>query len=236
LTLLGISCKNNQVNRESQSLDVMNMKKLVTTAAFLVAMATVAAPSALALTTAEIKAAKKDVVSVPAPEMPAKAANMVGKADKKDRTAMAVAVVEAVIFKNRSLASHVVSAVIKIAPETATAVTMAASRVDAAQVAAIVRAATTAAPEQSSAIRQVASAEVGPRLAASESSSAPTAETRTPRTRTLAAEPPPTGTVDSSTTPINPVSGGNGSGSFDGAVVNPAPPAEEIPYTEPRDI
>lgn len=210
----------------------MKMKKLVTTAALLVAMATVAAPSALALTTAEVKAAKKAVVSVPVPEMAAKAADMVAKADKKDRTRMAVAVVEAVIFKNRTLASHVISAVIKAAPETATEVTKAAARLDAAQVAAIVRAATTAAPEQSTAIRQVASATVGTTMAIAQSSSAPA---RT-RTRTQAAEPTPIGTVDSSNTPMNPTTGGNGSGSFEGAVVNPAPEAQEIPYDEPRDI
>ena len=210
---------NNQVNRESQSLEVMKMKKLVTTAALLVAMATVAAPSAQALTLAEKKAAKKAVLSVPAPEMPAKAADLVGKADKKDRTAMAVAVVEAVIFKNRVIAPLVVSAVIKAAPEPASEVTLAATRIDGAQTAAILRAATAAAPEQSTTIRQtVADA------------------TRVRGVRTQAAEPGPTGEVNTFSTPINNQTGGNGTGSFEGAAVNPAPEADEIPYDQPRDI
>lgn len=212
----------------------MKMKKLVKIAALLVAMATVAAPSALALTTAEVKAAKKAVVSVPLPEMAAKAADMVAKADKKDRTRMAVAVVEAVIFKNRTLASHVVSAVIKVSPESATEVTKAAARLDAAQIAAIVRAATTAAPEQSSAIRQMASATVSTTAPVAQSSSAPS---RATRSRTQAAEPAPIGTVDEFGTPINSETGGNGDGSFEGAVVNPVTPDPmPVPYQEPRDI
>lgn len=57
------------------------------------------------------------------------------------------------------------------------------------------------------------------------------------RTRSLAAEPAPTGAVDSYNTPINRISGGNGSGSFEGAIVNPntSEPCS-CPYTEPRDI
>ena len=210
---------NNQVNRESQSFEAMNMKKLVTTAALLVAMATVAAPSAQALTLAEKKAAKKAVLSVPAPEMPAKAAELVGSADKKDRTAMAVAVVEAVIFKNRAIAPLVVSAVIKAAPEAASEVTLAATRIDGAQAAAIVKAATAAAPEQSTAIRQ-----------------AVTEATRVRAVRTQAVEPDPTGDVNTFSTPINSQTGGNGAGSFEGAAVNPASEATEIDYTDPRDF
>ena len=65
----------------------MNMMKLVTTAALLVAL-TLAAPSAFAITKAQEKAIKKAVTSVPVAEMPAKAAQLVNEAAKEDREAV----------------------------------------------------------------------------------------------------------------------------------------------------
>src|ERR1044072_4365390 len=110
----------------------MNMKKLVTTAAFIVALA-MAMPSAFAITAAQAKAVKKAVTSVPVAEMPAKAAQLVTDASKEDREAVAVTAVRAGIYKSRSSARLLVSAVVKAAPEVAGAVTLAASEMEAGQ-------------------------------------------------------------------------------------------------------
>src|SRR5687767_15543162 len=99
----------------------MNMKKLVSNAAFIVAL-TMAAPSAFALTAAQAKAVKKAVTSVPVAEMPATAAELVKNSSNEDREAVAVTAVRAGIFKSRSSARLMVAAVSKAAPEVASAV------------------------------------------------------------------------------------------------------------------
>jgi hypothetical protein len=222
LTQFGKSCINSQVNRESQSLENMKMKKLVTTAALLVAIATAAAPSALALTVAEAKAAKKAVTSVPAPEMPAKAAELVVKADKADRKHMAVTVVQAAISKNRSVAPAVVSAVIKAAPDTAKEVTWAAAQFDAVNTPAIVNVASTTAPQQAREVRQVL------QPTTSRVTAVPANDLPSTRPRVSAAEPAPTGTVSYSNTQIDGTP-------FEGPI-NPAPQPVEVDYTQPREF
>src|SRR3954468_24377151 len=90
---------------------IINMKKLVTTASFIVALA-LTAQSASAITDAQNKAIKKAIVSVSVPEMPAKAAELVQQASKQDRESVAVQAVRSAIYRSRSSASLVVSAVV----------------------------------------------------------------------------------------------------------------------------
>ena len=109
--------------------------------------AAVAAPSALAVTEAQLKAVKKSLNSVPVPELPAKAAELVTQAAKEDREAVAVTAVRAAIRKSRSSAPLVVSAVSKAAPEVAAPVSRAAAEMEAAQADTIAFAAVGAAPQ-----------------------------------------------------------------------------------------
>ncbi|MGV3775045.1 MAG: hypothetical protein ACO1QB_19265 [Verrucomicrobiales bacterium] len=124
------------------------MKKMIRTAALLVALSTFAVNSAHALTTSQAKQIKQSVLTVPVPEMPAKAASLVISANKKDREAVAVTVVRAVAFKHRAAAPLVISAVSKAAPDVAPAIAAAATEVVRDQAVAIHSAATTAAPQQ----------------------------------------------------------------------------------------
>ena len=123
----------------------MNIKQLVTTAAFLVAIS-LAAPSAYALSAADAKAVKKAVTSVPLPEMPAKAAELVKNASKADREAVAVTATRAAIYKSRSSAPQIVASISKVAPDLAPAVSMAAAEMEGNQAGLIARAASIAAP------------------------------------------------------------------------------------------
>jgi hypothetical protein len=108
--------------------------------------AAVVAPSTLAVTDAQIKAVKKSLNSVPVPELPAKAAELVTQAAKEDREAVAVTAVRAAIRKSRSSAPLVVAAVSKAAPEVAAPVSRAAAEMEAAQADTIASAAIGAAP------------------------------------------------------------------------------------------
>jgi hypothetical protein len=207
----------------------MNMKKLVTMAALLVAL-TLAAPSAFAITSAQAKAVKKAVTSVPVAEMPAKAAQLVTEASKEDREAVAVTAVRAGIYKSRASARLLVSAVVKAAPEVAGPVTLAASEMEAGQAGYIASAAISSAPSAKTQI--VSSANRGVTLAAGGgSASATPVRAFIPRG---AAAAPATATVTQSNTPINPSTGGNGSGSFAGATATPAGNPAIVDYTGPR--
>jgi hypothetical protein len=135
---------------KSQSF-AMKKNQLVSIAALFVAMS-VAAPSAFALTAAQTSAIKKAVTGVAVPEMPAMAAELVVKASKEDREAVAVTAVRAAIYKNRSAAASVVAAVAKVAPDLASAITLAATQMERDQVSAIASAAITAAPGARTAI------------------------------------------------------------------------------------
>jgi hypothetical protein len=141
----GIRITRNQLNKYT-------MKKMIKTAALLVALSTFAVNSAHALTISQAKQIKQSVLTVPVPEMPAKAAELVTKAEKKDREAVALTVVRAVAFKHKAAAPLVISAVSKVAPDLAPAIAAAATEVVRDQAVAIHAAATTAAPQQRASI------------------------------------------------------------------------------------
>lgn len=132
----------------------MKMKNLIATAALFVALAAMTTP-AYALTTAQAKKIKETVLSVPVPEMPATAADLVTTSEKKDREDVAVTVVRAVIAKHRAAAPVVVAAISKVAPEVSAAIVKAATQAVPEQKSQIVMAATTAAPSQAAAISTV---------------------------------------------------------------------------------
>ena len=204
------------------------MKKLVFTAALMVALAMVA-PSTFGITAAQTKAVKKAVTSVPVAEMPAKAAQLVTEASKEDREAVAVTAVRAGISKSRSSARLMVSAVAKVAPEVAGAVTMAASEMEASQAGYIASAAISAAPSAKNEI--VTSANRGVTQSAGGTAQVTPVRTFTPRG---AAAAPATAPVTQSPTPINTTSGGAGNGSFSGATATPAGNPQVVDYTGPR--
>jgi len=206
----------------------MRMKKLVTIAAFIVAMAMVA-PTAFGITAAQTKAVKKAVTSVPVAEMPAKAAQLVTEASKEDREAVAVTAVRAGIYKSRSSARLMVSAVAKVAPDVAGAVTKAAAEMEAGQAGYIASAAISAAPSAKTEI--VSSANQGVGLSAGGTTQITPVRTFTAR---RSAAGPATAPVTQSSTPINTTSGGNGSGAFTGATATPAGNPAVVDYTGPR--
>jgi hypothetical protein len=126
----------------------MKRNKLTTMAALCVALATFTVTSASALTSIQVQEIKHAVLAVPVPEMPAKAAELVAKAEHKDRQAVAVTAVRAVVQKHRSAAPLVISAVSKAAPDLAPAIAVAASELDNNQAGQIARAAALSAPTQ----------------------------------------------------------------------------------------
>ncbi|HUS33789.1 MAG TPA: hypothetical protein VM680_00410 [Verrucomicrobiae bacterium] len=215
------------------------MKKLVSNAAFIVAL-TMAAPSAFAITAAQAKAVKKAVTSVPVAEMPATAAELVKNSSNEDREAVAVTAVRAGIYKSRSSARLMVAAVSKAAPEVAGAVTRAASEMEAGQAGMIASAAISAAPSAKTEI--VRSANQGVSLsrgsavtvaATSTSITTPTSSGRIFTSRG-SAQTPATATVTQSNSPINTSAGGAGDGTFTGASATPAPAPVAVPYDQPR--
>ena len=105
----------------------MNVNRKLRTVALIAGLLAFSASSALALTASQVKAIKQAVNAVPVPEMPAKAAALVKDAEAKDREAVAVTAVKAILLKHRAAAPVVVAAVIKVAPEVAAAVTIAAA-------------------------------------------------------------------------------------------------------------
>ena len=129
----------------------MKLKKLTTLGALLVAVATLTVNSS-ALTTIQIKQIKSEVLGVPVPEMPAKAAELVKAADKKDRQAVALTAVRAVVSKHRAAAPLVVAAVSKVAPELAPVVAAASVELAPEQSASILTATVAAAPAQASVV------------------------------------------------------------------------------------
>lgn len=108
--------------------------------------AAMAAPSAFAITDAQLSGIKKSMIGVPVPELPAKAAELVKQAAKEDREAVAVAAVRAAIYKSRPSAPLVVAAVSKAAPEVAGPASRVAAEMEAGQSESISIAASGAAP------------------------------------------------------------------------------------------
>ena len=204
----------------------MNMKKLVSNAAFIVAL-TMAAPSAFALTAAQAKAVKKAVTSVPVAEMPATAAELVKNSSKEDRDAVAVTAVRAGIFKSRASARLMVAAVSKAAPEVAPAVARAASEMEAGQASQIASAAITAAPSAKAEINSSISRGVA------SSPSVTTVAATTTRARG-SAQSPATAVVTQSNNPINTTAGGGGNGTYPATPPTQAPDPVAVDYTQPR--
>ena len=219
----------------------MNINKLVAAGALMVALA-LSTSSAMAITAAQVKSTKEAVLSVPVPEMPAKAAELVTAADSKDREAVAVTAVKAIVFKHRASAPVVVAAVSKAAPEVAAAVTAAASELASDQARTIARAAMKAAPGQADAIslvlskidtmtiapstRSYSSSEA---LVANISSASAQASVATPQRLSAAAGPQTGGTI---TTANGKNIDGSSSTSSDNTVTAPAPTPKD--YTQPR--
>ena len=170
----------------------MKLKKLTTLGALLVAVATLTVNSS-ALTTIQIKQIKSEVLSVPVPEMPAKAAELVKAADKKDRQAVALTAVRAVVAKHRAAAPLVVAAVAKVAPELAPVVAAAGAELAPEQSGSILTASVAAAPSQASVIET----QITPRTT-------PTAT----RTSTRASASPGPGTGGTGSTSTTPIGGG----------------------------
>ena len=217
------------VNGKSQSFD-MKMNQLVSTAAVLVALSM--ASSSMALTATQTAAVKKAVTSVTTPEMPAKAAELVAKASKEDREAVAVTAVRAAIYKNRSAAAAVVAAVAKVAPDLASTVTLAATQMERDQVSAIASAALTASP--SSRLDITASAKHGTGTPLAPSVIPSVTPTAGGIERGGAADPVIV-TVTQSDQPINPT-GGNGSGTYTGVGAAPSGTSTPVDYTRPRNL
>jgi hypothetical protein len=166
----------------------MKQKKLTTLGALLVAVATLTVNSS-ALTTIQIQKIKTDVLSVPVPEMPAKAAELVQGAEKKDRQAVALTAVRAVVAKHRAAAPLVVAAIAKVAPDLTAVVAKASVEIAPDQATSIVTAGIAAAPSEASSIRTSVSAST---------------TSITPITRGSASPGPGTGgTATISDTPIN---------------------------------
>ena len=116
-------------------------------AALLVGLTCFVTSPAQALTEKEVSAINKTITEAPAADLPARAAEMVTQATKKEKEAVAVAVVRAAIAKKPASAVSVVSSVVKAAPSTAPAVAAAASKLAPDQVEAIATAAALAASE-----------------------------------------------------------------------------------------
>jgi len=204
----------------------MKRIKLTTTAALLVAIAAFTVSSAKALTLAQVQGVKNTVLGVPVPEMPAKAAELVKAADKKDRQAVAVVAVRAIVAKHRAAAPLVISAVAKAAPDLAAFVAVAAAEVVHEQAPMIARAAVASSPSLASEIKQAVSVAV-PAQAALVASSV-----NSMNIRGLAGEPTPEGNITISTLPINSDTGGAGNGRFPN---QPPIPAQDpvILYNQP---
>jgi hypothetical protein len=117
--------------------------------ALLLSGAILTAPSALALSAKQANDLRKAVTSVPVPEMPAKAAELVQQAKESDRKEVAVTVVRAAVLKRRASGPVVVAAIAKVAPDLAGIVAKAASQIVTDQASNIAQAAIAAAPGQS---------------------------------------------------------------------------------------
>jgi hypothetical protein len=141
------------------------MKRQITMLALALALA---APSVFAATGAQLKAIKKTINSTTIPELPAIAAELVTKAAKEDREAVAITAVRTAILKSRSSAPSVVAAISKAAPEVAAPVSRVAAEMEAGQSASIAAAAVDAAPQAKAEI--VASVQKGVLTATSSSS------------------------------------------------------------------
>jgi len=116
-------------------------------AALLAGLTCFATSPAQALTEKEVSSITQSIKDAPVADLPAKAAEMVTQSAKKEKQAVAVAVVRAAIAKKAASAVSVVSSVVKAAPFTAPAVAAAAAKLAPDQLEAIATAAALAAPD-----------------------------------------------------------------------------------------
>jgi hypothetical protein len=224
------------------SFSLLVKKNLMKRQTLVFALAAIlAGPSAFAVSDAQLKAIKKSVNSVPVPELPAKAAELVTQAAKEDREVVAVTVVRTAIRKSRSSAPLIVSAISKAAPEVAAPVSRVAAEMEAGQSESISAAAIGAAPHAKAQI--VSSVHQG---VYGEVSTAPADVSATPAAFTAR------GSADTSLgggkgtnrgAPINRRSGGDGHGRFPTHPPFEVPPGHDpnhhgrpdfVDYTKPR--
>jgi hypothetical protein len=199
----------------------MKRNKLMTLAALLVAMATLTVTSSNALTSIQVQEIKTAVLSVPVPEMPAKAAALVKSAQKKDRQAVAITAVRAIVTKHKAAAPLVISAIAKVAPEIAPAIAAAGAEIATEQAATIANAAALAAPTHASEVSVAVSKAVPAQ------SSSVIASVNRSMTRSAAQQQAGGGTITFSDNPISPT-GGAGNGTF--------PTSEPTVAQDPRVI
>jgi len=185
----------------------MKRNKLTRLAAVLIATAALTVTSSQALTSIQIQEIKTAVLSVPVPEMPATAAALVKKAQKKDRQAVAITAVRAIVVKHKAAAPLVISAIAKVAPELAPVIAAAGAEIAVDQASMIANAAAVAAPAHAVEV-SVAVAKAAP----AQSSSVAVAANRS-MTRGSASAGSGTGIITISDTPISPT-GGAGNGTF----------------------
>ena len=135
--------------RNVEKIDPLLMKKTnrFALAALLAGVMCFATSPAQALTEKEVSAINRTIKEAPAADLPVKAAELVTQTVKKEKEAVAVAVVRAAIAKKPASAVSVVSSVVKAAPFTAPAVAAAAAKLAPDQVEAIATAAALAASE-----------------------------------------------------------------------------------------
>lgn len=204
----------------------MKRNKLTTLAALLVAMATLTVTSSNALTSIQVQEIKTAVLSVPVPEMPAKAAALVKSANKKDRQAVAITAVRAIVAKHKAAAPLVISAISKVAPEIAPVVAAAGAEIATEQAATIANAAAIAAPSHASEVSVAVSKAVPAQ------SSAVVASVSRSLTRGSAQQQPGGGNISFSDRPIDTTSGGGGTGTFP---LNDPTPAQDprVIYNQP---
>jgi len=125
----------------------MKKNNLFALGALLTSLTCFASSPAQALTEKEVSTINQTIKEALVADLPVKAAEMVTQAGKKEKEAVAVAVVRAAIAKKPASAVPVVSSVVKAAPATAPAVVAAATKLAPDQMEAIAVAAALAAPE-----------------------------------------------------------------------------------------
>lgn len=87
--------------------------------AWFVAVMIVGTSSSGAPRDSELAAASHAIMSVSLPEMPAKAAEMVGRAGKNDRKALTVTIIKTIMSRHKAVGRLAVSSIAKISPESA---------------------------------------------------------------------------------------------------------------------
>src|SRR3954470_21198522 len=108
--------------------------------------------TSLGLTPTQIKTIKDSLSSGPVPELPAKAAELVKNADKKDRDEIAALSVKTILENHKGAASIVVSSISKAVPDVSPTVAKTAANQVPESRESIERAAHAAAPQHSAAI------------------------------------------------------------------------------------